>query len=70
MSRNNVLKNVQLNIYNKISTLLSTILAIMPIITKFFPIFMIVYYFFGIVGMEIFYETYQTTANTTYSFYA
>jgi len=43
------------SMYGKARQLLGQTAIIIPIILKFFPVFLIVYYFLGILGMELFY---------------
>lgn len=44
-------------------------LIIMPIILKFLPLFLLFFYWFGIIGMEAFYTTYTNGITTAYNFY-
>ena len=45
------------------------LLEIMPIILKFLPLFLFVFYIFSIIGMELFYNSYETTGSTVYGQY-
>jgi hypothetical protein len=54
--------------YHKLKNLFGTITIILPIIVKFVPFFLVIYYILGILGMEIFYEAKNIPTNP-YSFY-
>lgn len=41
-------------IYKKLRNLFGTIVIILPLLTRFIPLFLIVYYCLGVIGMEIF----------------
>lgn len=43
------------SIYRKIKQLLGQTAIIIPILLRLFPLFLIFYYFLGIIGMEAFY---------------
>jgi hypothetical protein len=43
------------SIYRKFKQLLGQTAIMIPILMRFFPLFMIFYYFLGIIGMEAFY---------------
>ena len=43
--------------------------VIVPIILKFIPLFMIIYYVLGVLGMEVLYETSREAASTKYGMY-
>lgn len=45
------------SIMENLKRLFSTFLEIMPIIVKFFNLFIFFFYIFGILGMEIFYHS-------------
>lgn len=51
ISEKNKLKS---EIYIKATRLVSQIAIIIPIVLKFFPLFMITYYILGVMGMQIF----------------
>lgn len=51
--------NLDMEIYKKIRNLFGTIIIILPLIARFFPLFLITYYVLGVIGMELFYGTYQ-----------
>lgn len=40
----------------KFKRLLGTVIIMLPLIFRFIPLFLIVYYLLGIAGMEIFYD--------------
>ena len=65
----NRLINLELEIYNKTRTLFSTIIIILPLIMKFVPLFLITCYVLGIIGMEAFYDTYDTPSTEQYGMY-
>jgi hypothetical protein len=44
------------SIYRKIKQLLGQTAIIIPILLRLFPLFLIFYYFLGIIGMEAFYS--------------
>ena len=43
--------------------------VIVPIILKFIPIFMIIYYVLGVFAMEVLYDPSQLPPNSTYGMY-
>lgn len=50
----------------KFQRLLGTVIIILPLIFRFIPLFLIVYYILGIAGMEIFYDlTRESPANAS-----
>lgn len=50
-------KGLNNSIINNIKRVFTTFLEIMPIIVKFFHLFVFIFFVFGIIGMEIFYNT-------------
>lgn len=69
ISHSNFLKNVKLEIFEKLKNIFTIILEILPIIVKFFPFFMFFFYIFAIFGMEVFYNSYETTGSSSYNNY-
>ena len=66
---NFLLTGFSLTLPQKFKRLLGTIIIIIPIIARFIPLFMIIYYFLGILGMEIFYDTSRLPPTVTYGAY-
>lgn len=64
----NKLMDEEPKIVENFKEMLGTIIIIIPITTRFMPLFMIVYYILGIIGMEIFYDTAREPA-TNYGMY-
>lgn len=53
---------LEMVVYKKARNLFSRTTVILPLIAKFLPIFLIVYYILGVLGMEILFEAYQLPA--------
>jgi len=66
---NFLLNGIYLAILEKFRGLLGTIIIILPITARFLPLFMIIYYFLGILGMEIFYESSRLPPSPVYGVY-
>jgi hypothetical protein len=56
MSFQNEWIHVEFDMLEKFKRLLGTVIIILPLIFRFIPLFLIVYYLLGIAGMELFYD--------------
>lgn len=66
---NFLLNGFTFELLEKFKALLGTIIIIIPIIARFLPLFMIIYYILGILGMEIFYDATRQTPSNPYGGY-
>ena len=69
ISHSNFINNFRVPFFEKLKVLFQIILEIIPIILKFMPLFMFSFYVFGVVGMELFHNSYQTTGSPRYNTY-
>ena len=69
ISHSNFINNFRIPFFEKLKVLFQIILEIIPIILKFMPLFMFSFYVFGVVGMELFHNSYQTTGSPRYHTY-
>lgn len=69
VSHSNFLKDVKFEIWSKFVNIYSILLEIMPIILRFMPLFVFFFYIYAIVGMEIFYNFYDTLGIPNYNQY-
>lgn len=69
VSHSNFLKDVKFEIWSKFVNIYSILLEIMPIILRFMPLFVFFFYIYAIVGMEIFYNFYDTLGVSNYNQY-
>ena len=53
----------------KLKMLFQVLLEIMPIILKFIPLVLFAFFFFSILGMELFYYSYETKGSSNYNSY-
>lgn len=58
------------SIYYKARRMWSQMTIIIPIFIKFFPLFLISYYIFGVIGMELFRDAVPNDSSMKYSMYA
>jgi len=69
ISHSNYLNNFKFSFFDKIKNIFQVTLEIMPIILKFMPLFLFTFFFFGIIGMELFYNSYATQGSPKYNIY-
>lgn len=69
IGKHRLVKDIKFELWTKVIDLFTVTLQIIPIIARFLNLFVFFYYLYAIIGMEIFYNFYDTLGSPAYNQY-